>query len=230
MPELVQYFSSVGNIKCDRETKKPRVWLYHDKTTGQPTGECTITYCDSAAQQSALQTYDQQMYQGHPITVTPSIVKPHMSKLPPKPAGGMRGGRGRGGGGFRGGRGGDRGGGGMALVHLLVVGLQRALLGRGVAVRDGTLPSRLSCSFVVVKPDAGLLRLPVTLDVAHGAEVLDQLRHLGPQRQALYEDLDLGGHAGLVGSAATESAATTAPASTAAATASKASVAHIYSL
>merc|ERR1740128_158759 len=115
MPELVQYFSSVGNIKCDRETKKPRVWLYHDKTTGQPTGECTITYCDSAAQQSALQTYDQQMYQGHPITVTPSIVKPHMSKLPPKPAGGMRGGRGggRGGGGFRGGRGGDRGGGGF---------------------------------------------------------------------------------------------------------------------
>lgn len=118
---------------------------------------------------------------------------------------------------------------GMALVHLLVVGLQRALLGRGVTVRDGTLPSRLSCSFVMVEPDAGLLCLPVTLDVAHGAEVLDQLRHLGPQRQALHEDLDLGGHAGLVGSAATESTATAAPTSPAAATASKASVAHLYS-
>ena len=35
MPELVQYFSSVGTIKCDRESKKPRVWLYHDKSTGQ---------------------------------------------------------------------------------------------------------------------------------------------------------------------------------------------------
>ena len=35
IPELVQYFSSVGTIKSDRETKKPRVWLYHDKTTGQ---------------------------------------------------------------------------------------------------------------------------------------------------------------------------------------------------
>merc|ERR1740128_918169 len=109
MPELVQYFSSVGNIKCDRETKKPRVWLYHDKTTGQPTGECTITYCDGGAQSSALQTYNNQMYQGHPIRVTPSIVKPHMAKPPPKPAGGRGGGRGRGGFGGRGGGGRGRG-------------------------------------------------------------------------------------------------------------------------
>ena len=31
VPELQKYFQSVGPIKCDRETRKPRVWLYHDK-------------------------------------------------------------------------------------------------------------------------------------------------------------------------------------------------------
>merc|ERR1719430_370334 len=44
IPELVQYFSTVGDIKLDRDSKKPRVWLYTDKVTGQPTGEATITY------------------------------------------------------------------------------------------------------------------------------------------------------------------------------------------
>ena len=35
VPELVQYFSSVGEIKMDRDSKKPRVWLYTDKVSGQ---------------------------------------------------------------------------------------------------------------------------------------------------------------------------------------------------
>ena len=35
IPELVQYFSTVGVIKNDRTTKKPRVYLYADKETKQ---------------------------------------------------------------------------------------------------------------------------------------------------------------------------------------------------
>ena len=35
VPELYQYFSSVGDIKVDRENKKPRIWLYTNKITGQ---------------------------------------------------------------------------------------------------------------------------------------------------------------------------------------------------
>ena len=31
LPEIQKYFESVGRIKCDRLTKKPRIWLYHDK-------------------------------------------------------------------------------------------------------------------------------------------------------------------------------------------------------
>ena len=47
---------------------------------------------------SALQTYNNQMFQGSPISVTPSIVKPHMAVPIPRDGGGERGG-GRGGGG-----------------------------------------------------------------------------------------------------------------------------------
>jgi hypothetical protein len=51
VPELVQYFSSVGEIKIDRDSKKPRVWLYSDKVSGQvellvallPTGQKNLT-------------------------------------------------------------------------------------------------------------------------------------------------------------------------------------------
>merc|ERR1719429_434786 len=117
VPELVQYFSTVGEIKVDRMSKQPRVHLYKDKQTGEPLGEATITYRESGTQKTALQTYNNQMYQGQPIRVSPSIVKPHMAKPPPPGSGGGGRGRGRGGGrggggGFRG-RGGDRGRGGF---------------------------------------------------------------------------------------------------------------------
>ena len=106
VPELVQYFSTVGEVKVDRMSKQPRVHLYKDKDSGEPLGEATITYKDTPTQRTALETYNNQMYQGHPIRVTPSIVKPHMAK-PPPPGGGL--GRGRGGPrGGRGGRGGEQ--------------------------------------------------------------------------------------------------------------------------
>jgi len=82
IPELVQYFSTVGEIKLDRESKKPRVWLYTDKLSGQPTGEATITYKNPASQSLALATFNNKMYQGRVIQVTPSIVKPHMATIP----------------------------------------------------------------------------------------------------------------------------------------------------
>ena len=112
IPELCQYFSSVGTIKMDRMTRRPRVWLYHDKRTGEPTGECTITYSDTPTQERALSTYDSQIFQGRTIRVTPSIVKAHMAKPAPPPVrGGGRGrGRGRDGGRGRPARGNERAG------------------------------------------------------------------------------------------------------------------------
>ena len=102
IPDLVDHFSSVGKIKIDRESNKPRVWLYHDKRTGDPTGEATITYMDSDTQKRALDTYNGQRFRDrYEMKVTPSIVKPHMARPPPISARGHRG---------RGARGGPRGG------------------------------------------------------------------------------------------------------------------------
>ena len=63
VPELVQYFSTVGEVKVDRNSKQPRVHLYKDKATGEPLGEATITYKDTQTQRTALETYNNQMYQ-----------------------------------------------------------------------------------------------------------------------------------------------------------------------
>ena len=37
--------------------------LYKDKMTGELLGEATITYKDTATQRTALETYNNQMYQ-----------------------------------------------------------------------------------------------------------------------------------------------------------------------
>ena len=69
--DIKNYFSSVGEIKNDKLTKKDRIWLYKDKETGRPTGECTITYRNTETQQKALQTYNGEYFQGCKIDVTP---------------------------------------------------------------------------------------------------------------------------------------------------------------
>ena len=65
------------------------------------------------------------------------------------------------------------------LVHLVVVSLQGCPLGLGVFVGDGGLAQGLTRVLVLVQVDAGLLAVPVHLDLANRGEVLDQLRHLG---------------------------------------------------
>ena len=99
IPALVQLFSEAGRVKVDRISRTPRVWLYHDKSTGRPTGECTVTFCNHESQAAALQMFNGKNYEGCTLKVTPSIVKAHMARAPPPmPSRGGRG-RGRGGGG-----------------------------------------------------------------------------------------------------------------------------------
>ncbi len=64
------------------------------------------------------------------------------------------------------------------LIHLVVVSLQGRPLGLGVFVGDGGLAQGLPGVLVLVQVDAGLLAVPVHLNLAHRGEILDQLRHL----------------------------------------------------
>ena len=97
--DIVKYFSTVGKIKLDRETRNPRVWLYKNKTTGELTGEATVTYVDRESQKLALQSFHGKLFMNRYILkVSPAIVKCHMADppiLPPRPSRGMPG-RGRG--------------------------------------------------------------------------------------------------------------------------------------
>ncbi|TRY78115.1 hypothetical protein TCAL_09477 [Tigriopus californicus] len=117
VPELNTFFEKAGKVKKDRDTRQPRVWLYHDKTTNEPTGECTITYYNHESQVKALKEFNQAMFQGQTITVTPSIVKFHMARVPPRRA--KEAARGRGGSVGHRGRGKPRSDGGklVALEH-----------------------------------------------------------------------------------------------------------------
>ena len=113
--DLEKYFSTVGEIKEDKMTKKKRIWIYKEADGKTQKGECTITYRDTETQRRALDKYQGEYFMGQQIDVTPSVVKPHMAKPPPPSSSrGRGGGRGRGGRGFGrgGGRGGNRGGGG----------------------------------------------------------------------------------------------------------------------
>ncbi|XP_021952650.2 RNA-binding protein cabeza isoform X6 [Folsomia candida] len=108
---IAEYFGSIGLVKIDRRTNKPKIWMYKDKMSGKPKGECTVTYDDPEAAKSAVTWFNDKDFQGYRISVS-IATRPNIDNS----SGGYGG---RGGGGDRGGRGGgfrggDRGGGGFS--------------------------------------------------------------------------------------------------------------------
>lgn len=106
--ELCQHFGSIGIIKTDKKTQRPKVWMYKDKVSGQPKGEATVTYEDSNAASSAIQWFDGKDFNGATIKVSLAQRQNTWGGNKGGGGGGFRGGRGGGGGG----RGGGGGGGG----------------------------------------------------------------------------------------------------------------------
>ncbi|XP_055613426.1 RNA-binding protein cabeza isoform X3 [Uranotaenia lowii] len=105
--EIEERFGSIGLIKKDKRTMKPKIWMYKDKETGRMKGEATVTYEDANAAQSAIEWFDNKEFNGSNIKV--SLAQRYNTW---QNKGGNRGGfnKGGGGGGFGGNRGGDRGG------------------------------------------------------------------------------------------------------------------------
>lgn len=101
---LVQHFGSIGVIKTDKRTGKPKVWIYKDKNTGRPKGEATITYDDCETAKAAINWFNEKDFGGNTIKVEIATRKMNTN------FGGGRGGGGRGGSFGRGGNGGGRGG------------------------------------------------------------------------------------------------------------------------
>ncbi|XP_059483859.1 RNA-binding protein cabeza-like isoform X4 [Neocloeon triangulifer] len=121
--DIAQHFGSIGIIKNDKRSGKPRIWIYRDKVTQESKGEATVTYDDANAARSAIEWFDGKEFQGNMVKVQLATTKRDFSSRGRGgrgSVGGFGGGRGRGSGGDRGDRdfgdrgsdrGGDRGGG-----------------------------------------------------------------------------------------------------------------------
>lgn len=42
--EIAEHFGSIGVVKFDKKQNKHKIWMYRDKMTGAPKGDCTVTY------------------------------------------------------------------------------------------------------------------------------------------------------------------------------------------
>lgn len=67
--DIANHFGSIGIIKKDKRTQKPKIWIYKDKATGSGKGECTITYDDAHTATSAIEWFDGKEFNGSIVKV-----------------------------------------------------------------------------------------------------------------------------------------------------------------
>ena len=61
---LAEYFGSIGTIKLDKKTKKLKIWLYRDKSTGNLKGDGTVSYEDPFSAASAIEWFNGKEWRG----------------------------------------------------------------------------------------------------------------------------------------------------------------------
>ncbi|CAN1297682.1 Transcription initiation factor TFIID subunit 15 [Linum perenne] len=66
---LAEYFGTIGLLKKDKRTGRPKVWLYRDKTTNEPKGDATVTYEDPHAALAAVEWFNNKEFHGSVIEV-----------------------------------------------------------------------------------------------------------------------------------------------------------------
>ncbi|KAI8481421.1 hypothetical protein Bbelb_408560 [Branchiostoma belcheri] len=64
---LTSHFGSIGIIKMDKKTHKPKIWIYKDKMSGAPKGEATVTYDDAHSARAAIDWFNDKDFLGQKI-------------------------------------------------------------------------------------------------------------------------------------------------------------------
>uniref|UniRef100_A0A8C2Z9F9 TAF15 RNA polymerase II, TATA box binding protein (TBP)-associated factor n=1 Tax=Cyclopterus lumpus TaxID=8103 RepID=A0A8C2Z9F9_CYCLU len=106
--EVGDFFKQIGIIKMNKKTGLLMINIYSDKATGQPKGECTVSFDDPPSAKAAIDWFDGKEFKGKPIKVSFATRRAEFTQRGGASGGGARGG---GRGGFRG-RGSGGGGGG----------------------------------------------------------------------------------------------------------------------
>ncbi|CAB4394066.1 unnamed protein product [Rhizophagus irregularis] len=73
--KLAEKFGSLGMLKIDRKTQKPKIWIYYDKVTRLPKGDATLTYEDPDSTAAAIKYFDNQKFLDQIIKVEMSVRK-----------------------------------------------------------------------------------------------------------------------------------------------------------
>ncbi|KAL3502245.1 hypothetical protein ACH5RR_036694 [Cinchona calisaya] len=66
---LAEYFGTIGVLKKDKRTGRPKIWLYRDKVTNEPKGDATVTYEDPHAALAAVDWFNNKDFHGAIIGV-----------------------------------------------------------------------------------------------------------------------------------------------------------------
>ncbi|ONI32025.1 hypothetical protein PRUPE_1G345000 [Prunus persica] len=66
---LAEYFGTIGLLKKDKRTGRPKIWLYRDKLTNEPKGDATVTYEDPHAASAAVEWFNDKDFHGNAIGV-----------------------------------------------------------------------------------------------------------------------------------------------------------------
>lgn len=66
---LAEHFGTIGLLKKDKRTGRPKIWLYRDKETNEPKGDATVTYEDPHAASAAVEWFNNKDFHGSIIEV-----------------------------------------------------------------------------------------------------------------------------------------------------------------
>ncbi|KAK4766148.1 hypothetical protein SAY87_007790 [Trapa incisa] len=66
---LAEHFGTIGLLKKDKRTGRPKIWIYRDKETNEPKGDATVTYEDPHAAAAAVEWFNNKEFHGSIIGV-----------------------------------------------------------------------------------------------------------------------------------------------------------------